>query len=79
MEIEVHLHTTLQKQILDKVVDKLTVEIPAGSTLKDLLSHLDIQMNPESLLLVVNGRAADIDHVLAAKDVVNLIPAISGG
>jgi hypothetical protein len=36
-------------------------------------------MNPESMLLVVNGRIAKIDQQLNEGDEVNLMPAISGG
>ena len=79
MKIEVHLHTTLQRQTSEGVVNKLTLDLPSGSTLSDLLKDLEVEMNSDSLLLVVNGQVADISQILIDKDVVNLMPAISGG
>jgi hypothetical protein len=36
-------------------------------------------MAPENLLLVVNGRMAELTQTLQSGDKVNLMPAISGG
>lgn len=77
--ITVHLHTILQRQTDQGMVSRLQVELPAGSLLGDLLQHLAIEMQPEHLLLVVNGRVADIAQPLQEDDQVNLMPAISGG
>ncbi len=79
VQIEVHLHTILRLETPDGVVDRLDLAVPAGSTLGDLLKRLDIDLNPEALLLVVNGRMAESHQVLGPGDVVNLMPAISGG
>ena len=79
MIIKVHLHTTLQRQTADGLVSRLEVELPIGSTITDLLDDLEIKMSPDALLLAVNGRVAQIDQTLVDQDVVNLMPAISGG
>jgi sulfur carrier protein ThiS len=79
MRINVHLHTILQRQTPEGRVDQLQVEMPEGSTMADLLQHLEISLHPEDLLLVVNGRTAPIDQALQGGDQVNLIPAMSGG
>ena len=61
------------------MVGQLEVDMPEGSTLEDLLSHLAIELEPESLLLVVNGRNEEKSYVLSEMDKVNLMPVLSGG
>lgn len=79
MMVVVHLHTVLQRQTPEGPVSQLEVSLAPGSTLKDLLAHLEIDFPVDSMLLVVNGRLAEVDHVLHDADQVNLMPAISGG
>ena len=77
--ITVHLHTILQRHTPDGIVDKLEVTLLPGSLMADLLTHLNVKLSSENLLLVVNGRIVDLDHPLADNDRVNLMPAMSGG
>ena len=77
--VTVHLHTILQRQTPKGLVSRLEVELPSGSTLSDLLQYLAIDLEPEHLLLVINGRMADLNRRLHTGDQVNLMPAISGG
>ena len=77
--IEVHLHTILQRYNEHGVVRKLEVDIPDGNSLGDLLHHVAIDLQPDALLLVVNGRLVDKNYTLTPGDRVNLMPAISGG
>lgn len=79
MIVTVHLHTILQRQTPDGIVDRLEVALPQGSTLADLLRQVGVEMNPDALLLAVNGRVADLDALLFEGDRINLMPAISGG
>ena len=79
MKITVHLHTILQRQTPAGLVGRLEVSLAPGSTLNDLLTHLEIGLTLEQLLLVVNGRMAELVQALHDGDVVNLMPAISGG
>ncbi len=79
INIVVHLHTILQRQTPAGLVSQLEVQLPTASTLADLLSHLKIELAPEHLLLVVNGRIAEMNQVLSEGDQVNLMPAMSGG
>ena len=79
MLISVHLHTILQKQTEAGLIDRVQVELPAGATLADLLVALAVDLSPEALLLVVNGRMAAPEKLLEHGDQVNLMPAISGG
>ena len=79
MIITVYLHTILQRQTPDGLKNRLEVKIPPGSTLVDLLKELKVDIDINSLLLVVNGRSAELTQLLNDGDQVNLIPAISGG
>lgn len=79
MKITVHLHTILQRQTPEGLVGRLDVSLPTESKVSDLLKILEIKLPVESLLLVVNGRMSEPMHTLHDGDVVNLMPAISGG
>ncbi|HEX6306032.1 MAG TPA: MoaD/ThiS family protein [Anaerolineales bacterium] len=79
MNITVHLHTILQIETPDGTIGQVEATIPPGSTLADVLDYLEIEMQPEALLLVVNGRMAGLEQQLREGDRVNLMPAISGG
>lgn len=79
MLVTVHLHTILQKQTDQGLLDRLQIHLPEGTRLAELLVELDIELSPESLLLAVNGRIAEPGQVLEDGDQVNLMPAISGG
>ena len=79
MVISVHLHTILQRHTPDGPIRFLEVELPEKSTPADLLQALEIKLDPDELLIVVNGRMADGDRVLKEGDTVNLMPALSGG
>jgi sulfur carrier protein ThiS len=79
MWVSVHLHTILQKQTDQGLVDRLEVELPGGSRVADLLGKLEIEIHPDALLLAVNGRVAEPERLLEDGDEVNLMPAISGG
>lgn len=79
MVVTVHLHTVLQRQTSEGLVSQLDVSIPPKSTINDLLTQLEINYPLDSLLLVVNGRLAEVDHILQEGNQINLMPAISGG
>ena len=79
MVVVVHLHTILQRQGPQGLISRLVVELPIGSDLAALLHLLDIQMDPQELLLVVNTRTANLERVLQDGDEIHLIPALSGG
>ena len=79
ISVLVHLHTILQTETSDGLVDRLEISLDGGSTISDILKKLDIQLHPDTLLLVINGRMSDLNQQLQDGDVVNLMPAISGG
>jgi sulfur carrier protein ThiS len=79
MNVTVHLHTILQRESSQGMVDRLEVGLASGSTIADLLLNLEIDLPAEALLLVVNGRMAEASQTLKEGDQVNLMPALSGG
>ena len=79
MVIDLHLHTTVQKEGPHGLQRRMALELPGGSRLADVLERLEIEPDPEHLLLVINGRWAELDQLLSEGDQVHIIPAISGG
>ena len=79
MNISVHLHTILQRQTSEGIVNRLDLNLSTDATLADLLAFLEVELAPEALLLVVNGRTAELTQELEDGDQVHLMPAISGG
>jgi sulfur carrier protein ThiS len=79
MKVDVHLHTVLQRQTPEGLVRQLELSVPPQSTVNDLLAQLAIDFPLDSLLLVVNGRLVEENHLLQEGDKINLMPAISGG
>jgi molybdopterin converting factor small subunit len=77
--VRVHLHATLQRLTAAGAVRNLEVELPALSTLTDLLGIMELRLDLKATLLVVNGRTGEASQVLEEGDEVHLIPAISGG
>lgn len=79
LNLTVHLHTVLQKQTEDGLVDTIHLSLPSGSTMQNLLDFLHIDFPPDALLLAVNGRVANLKTQLKDGDQINLMPALSGG
>ena len=74
MEVEVRLFGGFREGRFRKE----TLDLSEGTSLRDLLQQLDI---PEDQVTVplINGRNAEFDTKLTAKDVVSFMPAIAGG
>lgn len=79
MLVQVRLHTILQRKTPAGLQRNLEVELPEGSNVGDLIRLLNLVIDPAELLIAVNGRLAQEEQGLSAGDVVDLIPAISGG
>ena len=79
MKIEVQLHTTLQKQTSEGMQRCIDLEMPEGSTIRDVMQALKLELSPEHLLLVVEGKVVEEDYVLREGERVSFIPAMSGG
>ena len=79
MRVTVLLHSILQIETPEGIINHLEVDMPPGSTIESLLHQLQIKLSPEHLLLARNGRVVDVDQPLQEGDLVNLMPAMSGG
>jgi sulfur carrier protein ThiS len=78
--VTVILHTSLQKRSVDgKALNHITVTLPDGASIADLLLLLEISMSIDDLILAVNHRAAEPTRILGEQDTIDIIPAISGG
>jgi sulfur carrier protein ThiS len=77
--VTVHLGTILQKKTPEGVKRRLEVALEEDSSLLDLIEYLDLELDPGQLLLAVNGRGAELTHILADQDRVHLMMPISGG
>ena len=81
MHVRVKLFATLRQYLpSDTQGDVYDVEIPAGTRVIRVLSQLDVPVEkPESMVVLVNGRQSDLNHVLNDGDVVSAFPAMAGG
>ena len=77
--VTVHLGALLRKNLGRADHTRLEVCLEEGSTIADLVKVLDLELDPEKLLLAVNGGVARPDLVLNEGDKVHLLMPISGG
>ena len=57
----------------------MVIEVPDGCTVSVLYKELNIELDPDAILIVVNDQLAEETDVLIAGDQIHLVPAISGG
>lgn len=74
MTIQVRLFATLRHG-RDKI---LSLELPDGSSVADIATSLAIAPSDIAILLV-GGRDAPLDRILADGDVVSIFPPVGGG
>jgi molybdopterin converting factor small subunit len=79
MIVTVIFHTALQQVTAEGRVRSKEVELPEKTQLSELLQRLEVDWETLELMLVVNRKTVDPDTVLQDGDVVDLIPALSGG
>jgi molybdopterin converting factor small subunit len=77
--VEIHLHTILQRITDTGTIRKMNIELPPGSSLAEVLGTLEIDLPVDGLLLIVNGKNADLKCLLEDGDIIHIIPALSGG
>jgi molybdopterin converting factor small subunit len=58
--------------------DSISLELPTGSTVADVLARLRIPSDLD-FLRVVNGHDAEPDQVLEDGDLLSLFPPLAGG
>lgn len=79
MLVKVRLYATLHKaNPVNKSGDEFEVDLPAGSTVTDLIVVLSIRPN-EVKAIRINGRARAEMYRLHDNDEVDLFPPIGGG
>jgi molybdopterin synthase sulfur carrier subunit len=88
MQVYVKLFANLAKSVSGPLLDhyphpiragaRLEVELPAGSTLGELVDYLGL---PPELVkhTFVNARAKELDYRLEPEDEVGIFPPIGGG
>jgi sulfur carrier protein ThiS len=78
MIVEVQLHATLRFENNEEG-QIIRIELPESSSIKNLLGKLPIDIDPDHMLFVLNGRTSGLDHNLEDGDVLNIMTALSGG
>ena len=88
MKVYVKLYATLAKSVSGPILaqhpqglragSRLEVELPEGSTLADLMTHLALPREQVKVSFV-NARLQDPDYRLEAGDEVGIFPPIGGG
>jgi molybdopterin converting factor small subunit len=79
MKVEVRLFATLQSYLpAGAHGDGVSLELPPGTTVRDVVESLKI---PSDLacLTVVNGRDAESEQVLSPGDELAMFPPLAGG
>jgi len=79
MKVEVRLFATLQPYLpAGAHGDGISLDLPAGTTVRDVLKSLKIP-GELACLIVVNGHDADLEQVLAPGDELAMFPPLAGG
>jgi len=79
MKVEVRLFATLQPYLPPGAHgDSISLEVPAGATVRDVVESLKIPSEVDCLT-VVNGRDAAPELVLSPGDELAMFPPLSGG
>ncbi len=77
MLVSVKLIAALRKKLPEGTIgNTCQLELPAGSSVKDILEHFDID---DSHVVLVNGHSPDPDQVLQDGDKVSIFSAVAGG
>lgn len=78
MRVIVKLYATLRQYQPDVSRNGLCLDIPAGTTIADILPRLGL---PDGVPLVamVNERVEHLDYILSEGDTLHLFPPVAGG
>lgn len=79
MTITVHLHSKLMVETAEGLARRLDVVLVEGSTVTELIAQLKISIEPEMLLIGINGNVAKLEDKLHEGDHVHLMLPVSGG
>lgn len=88
MKVTVKLYATLTRRVAGAILAKypqgiragqpLEVELPAGTTLNDLVTTLGLPAD-QIMVVFVNGRRQALDYGLEPGDQVGIFPPVGGG
>ena len=79
MKVQIKVYGTLRRQFSDYHHSRgIEVEIPDGSSVKDLLEHLKIP-DSRGALVVMENRILETDDLLPGCAQVSILQAIGGG
>ena len=88
MKIYVKLYATLTQYIPEAILgqyahrtgagSRLEMSLPEGSTLDDLIAHLEFPRGQVKVIFV-NAMARDLDYRLQPGDEIGIFPPIGGG
>lgn len=77
MRVAVRLHSVLRDHLPPEARGRGTITLGEGSTVADLLAHLDIT---RAVVVSINGaHAGDLAQVLRDGDAVEVFTAVAGG
>lgn len=80
MRIELRLFASLRRKLPPgSPRGRCDLDLPAGSTLDDLLRHMDIPRASAQLVLVNGESGRDYHRRLSDGDVVSVFPQVAGG
>ncbi len=80
MRIELRLFASLRKQLPPgSPRGKCTLDLPAGSTIGDVLQRMHIPRASAQMVLVNGDHDRDFDRVLHDADVLSIFPPVAGG
>ena len=79
IEVQVFLHTTLVRFSPDGRKRKFMLQLPEGSTIGDLVKHLEVTHSADILLFGLNGDVATENSRLKSGDKVHVMMPVSGG
>ena len=76
MEIKLTLHGIIRDYLPRKAKGKTTLDLPAGTTIDDVVRQLKIKQNVSA---AINGAEVETDHVLQNDEELHLFRIIAGG
>lgn len=78
MVVEVRLYATLRRYTPANPNGVITVELPDGSTVLDLVKA--IKIDPAEIhLIMINGTGCELEKIVSNGDRVGLFPPVGGG
>lgn len=79
MIVTVRLHATLRRPTPTGYQNRVRAELENGATVASLLEMLNLNIDPEHLMVLLDRRRVGPNHPLADGDHLDLFPPISGG